>query len=241
MKYDALRAAKILVCVMVAGLVGVTAYQVATLPKTLSPSIQVLGSRLDARDRQIGEILQSVKKVADFYSSDAFMYDVYANTETTTVLLHEAQQVVHEVRTKTLPEVDGLLTESTALLHSMQTDLHGLLGEEVPTSVRALNGDLEALAALVQTLDTQVKAGSPEAFKTIAKINKGLDDADALLSDPDVKATLANVNKATGHTASALETVDIVMKPWRERVGMLKLILGKAFGMLKLTIPIPGL
>ena len=64
------------------------------------------------------------------------------------------------------------------------------------------------------------------------------DDFAKLLEDKNIQATIANIAGTSTHLDGAAESIDDALRPWRERAGMLKTIVSKAFDMLKLTFPV---
>jgi hypothetical protein len=60
-------------------------------------------------------------------------------------------------------------------------------------------------------------------------------DFDALLADPHVQEILANTAKTSDHIAESAKSVDIALRPWRQKANQLKMILGKLAGMLKVV------
>jgi hypothetical protein len=100
---------------------------------------------------------------------------------------------------------------------------------------------LENTSSLIQTLQEQVKAGSPEAIKTIQAATKSLDDLDKILANPSIKTTLDSTAKTSVSIAGSAESVDIALRPLREKARLLKVVLLKTLEVLKITVPFPGL
>jgi hypothetical protein len=159
---------------------------------------------------------------------DDTYYDNYSNVQTTGVLLREMSEVVRETRESLLPEITASLKESRKLVAELRAEVG-------PTSV-AVRKDLDKVANLVGTLEEQIKVSSPKVDETITELVRVLDDVGNLLESEHIAGTLSNVDKTTQHLSNSAESVDIALRPLREKTKLIKLILMRAAGMVKLAI-----
>jgi hypothetical protein len=74
--------------------------------------------------------------------------------------------------------------------------------------------------------------------QTLADVDQAVNDFAKLLEDKNIQAMIANIAGTSGHLDGAAESIDDALRPWRQRAGMLKTIVSKAFDMLKLTFPV---
>lgn len=164
--------------------------------------------------------------------SVAFMQDFRRDTHN---VLAEVQGSIHET---------GLLVSDTrnrlnALLDD--ADLAMKSGNQVLSSanetLKPLKATLDNIDRLTKIAADQLEAGSPLVQKTFGDLDRAIGDFATLLEDKNIQATLANVAGTSGHLNGAAESIDIAMRPWRERASMLKTILSKALGMVKFTVP----
>jgi ABC-type transporter Mla subunit MlaD len=158
--------------------------------------------------------------------------------------LHPRANAVLDESLASLQEAHATLKAATSLVRAMQTDLgtltanaNGVLTTANQT-LAPLQSALTSIADLTKTLDEQVRAGSPLAAQTVTDLDGAVKDLDKLIADPNIAAALANVAGATKHLDGSAESIDIALRPWREKANMLKTIVSKAFGLLKLTFPL---
>lgn len=71
-------------------------------------------------------------------------------------------------------------------------------------------------------------------FETISSIDKVIVDIDKHLNNPDLYAITHNVKDITGNTAEITKTVDITTRPLREKVKLVKLVLLRIMGMIRI-------
>jgi chromosome segregation ATPase len=222
-------------------LVGALTYEVLTLPAkvgaaglairkdatlrvdlatvNISQRLDRIEAKFDARDKQIGMVVADV----DNYVAGE---DAMGNIETSAAILREAYEIVHDIRLKTLPEVDSLIAD-------LRLDASKLTGDAAP-----LKAALENVATLVDTLNQQIKDGAPQVADTAKHLTKVLADVDTLLSDPKLAETLAHVEGTTKNLESTTKSVDIYLMALRKKYTLLKQIIDKSLNMVKFTIPL---
>ena len=105
--------------------------------------------------------------------------------------------------------------------------------------VAAVQAPLQRLDHLLATADAQLAANGQVTQKTLQDIAGAARDLDVLFADPNVSATLAHVAGTSEHLEESAKSIDIAMRPWREKASMLKTVISKALDLLKFTIPIP--
>ena len=65
-------------------------------------------------------------------------------------------------------------------------------------------------------------------------VDKVIVDVDRQINNPDLYAITNNVKDITGNTAEITKTVDITTRPLREKVKLVKLILLRLIGMIRI-------
>ncbi len=159
----------------------------------------------------------------------------------------EVSGMVREARPHVVATVRNT-EQATAELATAMKELSGIAGElraglqlilaSANTDLQQLDANLHSVQRLTDGLDAQIRAGGPVAAEDLRKLGAAIDSINALVSDPNVAKTLANTERATNGLAGAAESVDIALRPWRKRAGLLKTVLSRAFGVVKLTYPI---
>lgn len=208
------------------------------------------GKRLDRLESSLGatngKVQALVQDVTD--SVDDNYYELKAQAETTTVILKRVSDLLLDVRSHLfsgkdtrgeevvgiVPQVRLLLSEGTALTAGMQQEIHRLSSTANDT-LKPLEKTLSNLADLSATLDQEVKSGSPKAQRTVELLSQTLVDLDKMLEDPHVAGILSNADAATQHVASSMESIDIGLRPWRQKAALLKSIFLKALGLFRIT------
>ncbi len=162
-------------------------------------------------------------------------------------IAQEMAGMVRELRPHVVAAVRNT-EQATADLAAAMHQLSGIAGElraqlipiltSANTDLRQLDANLESIQRLTDDLDAQIRAGGPVAADDLRKLGAAIDSINTLVADPNVSQTLAHTAKATDHLAGAAESVDIALRPWRKRAGLLKTILSRALGVVKLTYPI---
>lgn len=226
------------VCLLTLGLLAISvSWQVYLTTPRYEAIEKAVGDRLAQRDDQVKAVLSNVQKmVKDTEAlSEASYNDTWANVQTVTVILREASEVVHTMRLELLPEVILTVKEARATIHTgsellveMKRDV-GLLTTEATGPMRSLQTTIDRAGTLLETLDGEVKEGSPKVGETFEELAKTFKDINTMLEDPNVKELLAHVN-------GTADSVDVIMKRLATKAGMLKVILGTLSDFLKFDV-----
>jgi hypothetical protein len=165
----------------------------------------------------------------------------YRTSRSVEATARESLDLVRGLRTDThdlLTEARGSLHEATELERALRGDLDRITGTADAT-IAAVQAPLKRLDALLATADAQLAANGQVTQKTLQDIAGAARDLDVLFADPDVATTLAHVAGTSEHLEESAKSIDIAMRPWREKASMLKTVISKALDLLKFTIPIP--
>ncbi len=165
----------------------------------------------------------------------------YQTSRSVEATARESLELVREIRTDThdlLTEARGSLHEATELERALRQDLDRITGTADAT-VAAAQAPLQQLDHLLTTADAQLAANGQVTQKTLQDIAGAARDLDVLFADPDVSTTLAHVAGTSEHLEESAKSIDIAMRPWREKASLLKTVISKALDLLKFTIPIP--
>jgi hypothetical protein len=165
----------------------------------------------------------------------------YQTSRSVEATARESLDLVREIRTDThdlLTEARGSLHEATELERALRQDLDRITGTADAT-VAAAQAPLQQLDHLLTTADAQLAANGQVTQKTLQDIAGAARDLDVLFADPDVSTTLAHVAGTSEHLEESAKSIDIAMRPWREKASLLKTVISKALDLLKFTIPIP--
>lgn len=159
----------------------------------------------------------------------------------------EVAGMVREARPHVIAAVRNA-RQATAELAAAMKEISGIAGElrdglkpvlaSTDKNLQQLDANLESIQQLTDGLDMQIRAGGPVTVDDLRKLGAAIDSINALVSNPNVAKTLANTERATNGLAGAAESVDLALRPWRKRAGLLKTILSRALGVVKLTYPI---
>lgn len=214
--------AAVLALLSVAAFFGTLTYQAIKLPAQVGAKVDAVSAKLSAQDERLSKILDNVNSFVD-----ETYYDNYANVQTTAVLLRELTETVRVAREELLPESTKLIKEATSLVASIKEDSHDMTVDA--------QGTLNNIDVLLTNVNEQVSSGSSKAGKTAEALEQALRSLDALLANKDNAAILSNVEKTTRHLGESAESVDIALRPWREKAKMLKAILSKALSMIRIN------
>jgi hypothetical protein len=165
----------------------------------------------------------------------------YQTSRSVEATARESLDLVRGLRTDThdlLIEARGSLHEATELERALRQDLDRIAGT-ADVTVAAARAPLQQLDHLLATADAQLAANGQVTQKTLQDIAGAARDLDVLFADPDVSTTLAHVAATSEHLEESAKSIDIAMRPWREKASMLKTVISKALDLLKFTIPIP--
>ncbi len=203
-------------------------YQVMRVPEYLAARIDPVFNRINERDDQIKKILQH---------TDDIMEDNYwttkANIETTAVILRDVSEIARQFKSDVMPEMAVTLKEFRLLTESLKEDFSDLSasGSEALIASASL---IRKLEGLTEELEVQINTGSPKVFSTIENIDKILVDIDKHINNPDLYAITNNVKDITGSTAEIAKTTDIATRPLREKAKLIKIILLRVAGMIRI-------
>jgi ABC-type transporter Mla subunit MlaD len=151
-------------------------------------------------------------------------------------VLDESAATLREAR-QTITEAHGLIADLRVGLQPLMADADRTVRQATAT-LKPLEATLADADALVQTLNLELAEGSPHAVATLQDLDGTVVRLNALLDDPDVATTLAHVAGASGHLEESAASIDLALRPWREKAHLLKTVLEKAANLLKFTIPI---
>jgi hypothetical protein len=164
----------------------------------------------------------------------------YQTSRSVEATARESLDLVRGLRTDThdlLIEARGSLREATELERALRQDLDRITGTADAT-VAAAQAPLQQLDHLLATADAQLAANGQVTQKTLQDIAGATRDLDVLFADPNVSATLAHVAGTSDHLEESAKSIDIAMRPWREKASMLKTVISKALELLKFTLPL---
>jgi hypothetical protein len=200
---------------------------VSGVAKNVNERLNTFSGRLDARDKQVGLLLTDMHTYAE-----QNYWDVYALNETAVTTARQFSEFVRKVdiqvnggegKTGLLDEAHALLKQTREKSLELEADLHKVLVSTDATLV-PLKQALSNVATLTSNLDRQLTTSGAGVAQIAKDLDKAIDHVDQLLTDPHIKATLANVDEST-------KTVEIAIRPWREKARLLKVILGKVLSM----------
>lgn len=208
-------------------LLSCLSYQSIHLPRSVEPRISQLAERLDARDRQVERLLKHAEDVME----DNY-WTTKANIETTAVILRDVAEITGSVR-REIPELIGAVKELKALSSSVREDV-SLLADGGAKALVATAGLAEELESLTEELSVQIRTGSPKVFQTIERVDQLVLDIDKHVSNPDVYALVNNAKEISGSAAEIAKTTDVVTRPLREKAKLIKTILLRIAGMIRI-------
>jgi hypothetical protein len=139
-------------------------------------------------------------------------------------------------------QTPGIFARADTLLATLNGSITDLTVESrkvlntADASIKPLKDVLEELAELEVTLNEQVAKNGTASEKLIGKMTALADKAEVLLADPEIKKTLANVQKTTYHAGEVMETTDIALRSLREKLGRVRFVLKQVTDHLKAVI-----
>lgn len=203
-------------------------YQAMRVPDFLAARIDPVIERIKQRDDQIKKILKDTgDMVEDNY------WTTKANVETTAVILRDVSEITRLVRQDFLPELIDTVAGMRSLIKEIKNDVQKLSASGNET-IKATTELVRQLDSLTEELEVQVKQGSPKVFQTVERIDQTIADIDKHINNPDLYAITNNVKNITGNTAEITKTVDITTRPLREKVKLIKLVLLRVLGMIRI-------
>lgn len=201
--------------------------QIAKLPAELSKRVDPILDRVHQRDDQVKAVLKDVSSTME----DNY-WDTKANIETSTVILRDISEITKSLRSELLPDLIDAVKGLRSLTKEIENDARKLSasGDETIKATTALVRQLNSLTA---QLEVEIKQGSPKALQTIDSIDKLVVDIDKHINNPDLYAITNNVKEITGNTSEITKTVDVATRPLREKVKLVKLVLLRLIGMIR--------
>lgn len=202
--------------------------QLNSAPAFISAKIDPIVERVKQRDDQVKVLL----KHADDMVEENY-WDTKSNVATTAVILRDVAEITASIRRELLPEIKETVKDFRSLVKEVENDVQ-LLSSSGNETIKATTGLVRQLDSLTAELESQVEKGSPKVFETISSIDKVIVDIDKHLNNPDLYAITHNVKDITGNTAEITKTVDITTRPLREKVKLVKLVLLRIMGMIRI-------
>lgn len=136
-----------------------------------------------------------------------------------------------------ISELHLTITELHSSIGLLTNDVHVLLASS-NVNVQKLGKAIEPLAALEITLDQQIKEQSPKIGDTLMAMQRVISDPNITDTLKHIDGTSANLESGTKHVSDITLTFDIATRGLRKKVGRIKWLLGKAFEMIKFTVPL---
>ena len=203
--------------------------QLSRTPEFIAYRVDPIVDRLKQRDDQIKAILKNANDTIE-----ENYWDTKANVETTAVILRDVSEITKTLRQDFLPELTETVKGFRLLAKDIGRDVNALSysGNE---SLKATTDLIKQLESLAGELESQVKQGSPKVFQTIESMDSLIADIDKHVNNPDLYAITNNVKNITGNTAEITKTVDITTRPLREKVKLIKIVLLRIIGMIRIT------
>ena len=179
-----------------------------------------------------------------------FYWDIQQMIYNSTASSRQTEEFIEDLRANILGgrdtrgvEHEGVIPAATGLLSSLKdtsnhfrTDLDKL-SDSADGALKPLKSALENVAGLSADLEKQMAAGGDVAG-TFHQLDLAVGNVNTLIEDPNIQKILANSADTSQHLAESAKSVDLAMRPWRERAHFLKTILLKAIGMVKFVYQI---
>lgn len=220
--------ARILMLLSIAVFFSFLTIQLNSAPAFISAKIDPIVERIKQRDDQVKVLL----KHADDMVEENY-WDTKSNVATTAVILRDVAEITTSIRRELLPEIKETVKDFRSLVKEVENDVQ-LLSSSGNETIKATTGLVRQLDSLTAELESQVEKGSPKVFETISSIDKVIVDIDKHLNNSDLYAITHNVKDITGNTAEITKTVDITTRPLREKVKLVKLVLLRIMGMIRI-------
>ncbi len=203
-------------------------------------------------DEAAGESRTLIARIRrDYEDPDGIATNMLAGLMASAAASRNADELLADIRTGLMggrdtrgvqragvfPQIEALIGDLRDGVRAFQADLDRLTVSADET-LAPLRLALERTAALVDTLDKEIRDNSRHSQETLAALTRSIEDLDRLLADPAIAQTLANVEGVTHHTSGAMESVDIALRPWRKKANQLKFVLGKLIGFFRVVLPL---
>jgi len=203
--------------------------QLNKAPDFIASRVDPVMERVKQRDDQIKSILKNTNDLME-----ENYWDAKANVETTAVILRDVSEITRTLRQEFLPELTETVKGFRLLAKEIGHDVQ-VLSSSGNETIKATTDLVRQLDSLTAELEVQVKQGSPKIFQTVESIDKVIVDIDRHINNPDLYAITNNVKDITGNTAEITKTVDITTRPLREKVKLIKMVLLRIMGMIRIT------
>jgi uncharacterized protein YoxC len=202
-------------------------YQVMRVPVYIGTRLDEIVERIKHRDDQLKKILQNTNDMME----DNY-WTTKANIETTAVILRDVSEIARQFRSDVMPELSLTIKEFRFLTQSLRDDFNDL-SSSGSEALLASAGLIRQLESLTEELEVQITQGSPKVIQTVESIDKVLVDIEKHISNPDLYAIANNLKGITGNTAEITKTVDVATRPLREKVKLIKAVLLRLIGMIR--------
>jgi vacuolar-type H+-ATPase subunit I/STV1 len=202
--------------------------QLSKAPDFIASRVDPVIERVKQRDEQIKSILKNTNDLVE-----ENYWDTKANVETTAVILRDVSEITRTLRQQLLPELVETVKGFRSMIKEIEYDVQ-VLSASGNETIKATADLVRQLDSLTAELEVQVKQGSPKVLQTVESIDKVLVDIDKHINNPDLYAITNNVKDITGNTAEITKTVDITTRPLREKVKLIKIVLLRIMGMIRI-------
>lgn len=219
---------RVLMLLSVAVFFSFLTIQLNSAPAFVSSRLDPIIERIKQRDDQIRLILKNANDVIE-----ENYWDTRANVETTAVILRDVSEITKSLRQDVIPEMRETVKGFRNLVKEIESDVH-LLSASGNETIKATTDLVRQLDSLTEELELQINQGSPKVFGTIASIDRLIVDIEKHINNPDLYAITHNVKDITSNTAEITKTVDITTRPLREKVKLIKEILLRLIGMIRI-------
>lgn len=203
--------------------------QLHKAPDFIAARVDPVIDRVKQRDDQIKSILKNTNNLIE-----ENYWDTKANVETTAVILRDVSEITKTLRQEFIPELTETVKGFRLLTKEIGHDIQ-VLSASGNETIKATTDLVRQLDSLTAELEVQVKQGSPKLFQTVESIDKVIVDIDKHINNPDLYAITNNVKDITGNTAEITKTVDVTTRPLREKVKLIKIVLLRIMGMIRIT------
>lgn len=190
-----------------------------------SYTLNTVQPMLNKQSASITALLNTVNETSSFNSKKL---DIMATN--IVALTGDADDAIEQIRGALVDDKFGVLPQASELIVSANRVVNDAdkVTDTLNTSIAATAAKAQdALAPVPDTLaDAQslLEAGTVQlhingvaSAALLGSLDKTVKDGDALVSDPEIKETIAHVD-------SSVDSIDIALKPWRKRVTLLKQI-----------------
>jgi hypothetical protein len=216
-------------------------WRISTLADALQPTVAHAGAiaaRLDVASAQLLECRANPACLqSQLLATTGALRDSAKQARLTSLETLATVREVHAVVVDARPQVDETLRalasaarEGALMAADARVDLARLTAG-ASGDLERLDAALAAVTNLAAELQRQIAAGGPEIAAVAGRLDAALGHLDELLADP-------NIGKTIAHAEGSAESVDIALRPLREKAHLVKVVFEKLIGLIKLTIPV---